>query len=94
MCDHSDNKDKEDTIFHHALLVTLSSSLLCPGGGSWNLASPRLIVLFTACSFFVCLFFKTGFLCVALELILELALVDQAGLELTEILPLPPECWD
>ncbi|KAM7319942.1 hypothetical protein ACRRTK_020385 [Alexandromys fortis] len=27
--------------------------------------------------------------------VLELALVDQAGLELTEIhLPLPPECWD
>ncbi|ERE86443.1 dol-P-Man:Man(7)GlcNAc(2)-PP-Dol alpha-1,6-mannosyltransferase isoform 1 [Cricetulus griseus] len=32
---------------------------------------------------------------VALEAVLELALVDQAGLELTEIcLPLPPECCD
>ncbi|ERE73071.1 protein of unknown function DUF1725 containing protein [Cricetulus griseus] len=32
---------------------------------------------------------------VALETVLELALVDQTGLELTEIrLPLPPECWD
>ena len=32
---------------------------------------------------------------VALEPVLELALVDQADLELTEIrLPLPPECWD
>ncbi|KAH0511373.1 Serine/threonine-protein kinase TAO2 [Microtus ochrogaster] len=32
---------------------------------------------------------------VVLEPVLELALVDQAGLELTEIrLPLPPECWD
>ena len=32
---------------------------------------------------------------VALVPVLELALVDQAGLELTEIhLPLPPECWD
>ena len=32
---------------------------------------------------------------VALEAVLELALVYQAGLELTEIrLPLPPECWD
>ena len=40
------------------------------------------------------LFFKMGFLCVALELVLELALIDQAGLELTEILLLlPPECW-
>ena len=29
------------------------------------------------------------------EAVLELALVEQAGLELTEIyLPLPPECWD
>ena len=38
------------------------------------------------------LFFKTGFLCVALA-VLELALVDEAGLELTEIhLPLPPDC--
>ena len=32
---------------------------------------------------------------VALELVLELALVDQASLELTEIsLHLPPKCWD
>ena len=31
-------------------------------------------------------YFETGFLCVALEPVLELALVDQAGLELTEIL--------
>ena len=32
---------------------------------------------------------------VALEPVLEPALVDQADLELTEILlPLPPECWD
>ena len=32
---------------------------------------------------------------VALEPVLELAPVDQAGLELTEIhLPLPCECWD
>ena len=39
---------------------------------------------------FVCLFvFKTGFLCVTA--VLELALADQAGLELIEIqLPLPP----
>ena len=39
-------------------------------------------------------FFETGFLCVALA-VLELALVDQAGLELTEIcLPLPSKGWD
>ena len=38
-------------------------------------------------------FSKQGFP-VALEYVLELVLVDQAGLELTEIqLPLPPECW-
>ena len=36
-------------------------------------------------------FFETGLLCVALVPVLELALVGQAGLELTEIcLPLPP----
>ena len=39
-------------------------------------------------------FSRQGF-SVALEPVLELALVDQPGLELTEIyLPLPPECWD
>ena len=46
---------------------------------------------------FVCLFcfFETGFLCAALEPVLELALEDQAGLELTEIqLSLLLECWD
>ena len=46
-------------------------------------------------SFFFCfvLFLRQGF-SVDLEPILELALVDQAGLELTEIrLPLPPECF-
>ena len=37
-------------------------------------------------------FSRQGF-SVALEPVLELALVDQAGLELTELcLPLPPEC--
>ena len=44
---------------------------------------------------FVCLFcfVETGFLCVAVLAVLELALVDQADLEFTEIcLPLPPEC--
>ena len=41
-----------------------------------------------------CFVSKQGF-AVALEPVPELALVDQAGLELTEILlPLLPECWD
>ena len=40
-----------------------------------------------------CCCFETEFLCIALEPVLELALVNKAGLELTEILlPLPPEC--
>ena len=39
-------------------------------------------------------FSRQGF-SVTLEPVLELALVDQDGLELTEIhLPLPPQCWD
>ena len=39
-------------------------------------------------------FLRQGF-SVDLESVLELALVDQAGLKLAEIhLPLPPECWD
>ena len=46
---------------------------------------------------FVCLvgwFSRQGF-SVALGPVPELVLVDQAGLELTEIhLPLSPECWD
>ena len=41
------------------------------------------------------LFFRDRVSSVAWEPVLELALVDQAVLELTEIrLPLPPECWD
>ena len=44
------------------------------------------------CFFGVVLFFETGFLCITVLAVLELAPVDQAGLELTEIcLPL---CWD
>ena len=44
--------------------------------------------------FFFFGFSRQGF-CVALEPVLELALVDQAGLDLTEIrLPLPPKYWD
>ena len=40
-------------------------------------------------------FFETLFRDIALVPVLELALVDQAGLKLTEIcLTLPPECWD
>ena len=47
---------------------------------------------------FVCLlfwFFEIEFLCITALAVLELALVDQAGLKLIEIcLPLPPKCWD
>ena len=51
-------------------------------------------VLFCFGLVFLVLFFETGF-SVALVPVLELAFVDQAGLELTEIrLPLSPECWD
>ena len=39
--------------------------------------------------------FPTQGFSITLNLVLELALVDQAGLRLTKIhLPLPPECWD
>ena len=39
-------------------------------------------------------YFKRQDFSVALEPVLELALVDHAGLKVTEIrLPLPPECW-
>ena len=48
----------------------------------------------TGVSFFAFVFLKQGF-SVDLEAVLELALVDQAGLELTEIhLLMPPECWN
>ena len=47
---------------------------------------------------FVCLFnfgFSRQGLSIALEPVLKLAFLAQAGLELTEIrLPLFPECWD
>ena len=44
---------------------------------------------------FCFLFFETGFLCVTVLAVLELVLIDQAGLELTEIsLLLLPDCWD
>ena len=53
---------------------------------------PTVQISFLAYTFF---FSQTGFLCVALEPVLELALVEQAGLKLTEIrLPLPLKCWD
>ena len=59
--------------------------------------SQTFFFLFFLFFFLIFLFFyfsRQGF-SVALEPVLELALVDQAGLELTKIhLPLPPECWD
>ena len=52
-----------------------------------------LYILVLVLFIFVCLFFKTGLLSAALVPILELTLVDKAGIKLTEILlPLPPEC--
>ena len=48
------------------------------------------LALFFVC-LFVCLFFETGFFCVITLAVLELVLVDQAGLALTKVhLPLPP----
>ena len=62
-------------------------------------ASPvlRLKVLYTKAQllYFILLWVSTQGFFVALEPVLELALVNQAGLELTKIpLPLPPEYWD
>ena len=52
-----------------------------------------VVVLVLVGCLFVCLL-RQGF-SEALEPVLELGLVDQAGLELTKILLLlPPECWD
>ena len=46
------------------------------------------------CDEYFLFFFKTGFLCVTILAVPELAIVDEAGLKLIEIpLPLPPECW-
>ena len=63
----------------------------------WSHESPSAVILQTVLGntigSFVC-FLRQGF-SVALEPVFELALMDQAGLELTEIhLPLPPEYWD
>ena len=55
-----------------------------------------LLIEYFPCGCFVLfLVFETQFLCVTALAILDLALVDQAGFEFTEIrLPLLPECWD
>ena len=42
---------------------------------------------------FVCLFFETGFLCIALAL-LELTLKTRLASNQEICLPLPPKCWD
>ena len=61
---------------------------------SWDHDTQRLdITLFYF--FFRFCFFRTGFLCVTALAVLELALIDQTGLKLTEVrLPQPHECWD
>ena len=64
---------------HLVIMVSPARQVLC-----W------VLVLLYFC--FCFLFFETGFLPVALEPVLELAVVDQVGLELTEICPpLSPE---
>ena len=58
---------------------------------SFSIVSSWLFFLGGGC----CLFVLRQSFSVALEPVLELALVDQAGLDLTEIrLPLPPKYWD
>jgi hypothetical protein len=42
---------------------------------------------------FVCLFFETGFFCVALA-VLELTLQTRLASNSEILLPLPPKCWD
>ena len=52
-----------------------------------------LLLLLFAFVLSVCLFFKTVFLSIIVLAVLELAFIDQAGLELNEILlSLPPKC--
>ena len=65
------------------------------------MGTPALVAEMTCVceSFLFSFFFFFGFsrqgFAVALESVLELALVDQTDPALTEIrLPLPPECWD
>ena len=59
-----------------------------------NLKTIVLVRLIPTGSHSLFIYFETEFLCVIALTDLELVLVDQAGLELTEIgLPLPPECW-
>ena len=55
---------------------------MTPNGWQWEHSFSFFLVLF-----FVCLFSKTGFLCTTALADLELALIDQAILELTEIHP-------
>ena len=59
------------------------------------LVTTHFLFLFFSPHLFIYWFFEAGYLCVALVPVLELALVDQVSLKLTEIrLPLPPECRD
>ena len=54
---------------------------------------PEQLGLLELFPFFFC-FLRQAF-SLAVEPILKLALVDQVGLELTEVyLPLPPKCWN
>ena len=67
-------------------------SVLAPEDGTWVVGRVSGCLVFLVFSLW---FFETGFLCVTLKPVLELALVDQTSLKLREIrLPLFPKCWD
>ena len=105
-CDLSENSESEGRGFPFHSLLCPVLLLFCFSDLCCN-TSLNSKYLFTAvchhakeiCIYYFTVFFffpffpRQGF-SVALEPILELTVVDQAGLEPTEILPLPPECWD
>jgi hypothetical protein len=61
----------------------------------WFLKGDRKRFFLFVCLFFFCfvLFFKRGFLCIALA-VLELTLQTRLASNSEICLPLPPECWD
>ena len=59
-----------------------------------SLSDPLIYSILEDITFLTNYFLRQNFSVTVLA-VLELALVDQAGLELTEIcLSLPPKCWD
>ena len=71
-------------------LTDVSSSTTWGPGMELRERTTKPSWLLTVVFFFYFFFSRQGF-SAALEPVLA---VDQTGLELTEILPLPPECWD